>query len=62
MDTPIAAVLWPEEAGRDISALLRLLAHLEQSCLDLGVEEAADLLAEAAAALARAGLERRRAA
>ena len=62
MDTPIAAVLWPEEAGRDIAALLRLLEHLEDACLDLGADDAAAHLVEAASALARTGLLRRRAA
>ena len=62
MDTPIAAILWPEEAGRDIAALLRLLEHLEGACLDLGAEEAATHLADAATALLRTGELRRRAA
>jgi hypothetical protein len=62
MNTPIAAVLWPEEAGRDIAALVRLMEHLEVACLDLGAEDAAAFLAEAATALLEAGRLRRRAA
>ncbi len=52
MNTPIAAVLWAEEARRDVGSLLRLLAHVEAACLDLGAEEAAGLVAEAALTLA----------
>jgi hypothetical protein len=62
MDMPIAAVLWPEEAGRDIASLLRLLERLEETCLDLGADDAAAYLAEAAAALVRTGAQRRQAA
>lgn len=62
MDMPIAAVLWPEEAGRDIASLLRLLERLENACLDLGADDAAAHLAEAAAALLRTGALRRQAA
>ncbi|WP_431283027.1 soj family protein [Humitalea sp. 24SJ18S-53] len=52
MNTPIAAVLWAEEARRDVGSLLRLLSHVEMACLDLGAEEAAGLIAEAALTLA----------
>ena len=62
MDTPIAAVLWPGHARRDMAALLRLMAHLEHSCLELGAEDAAGHLAEAAACLARDAGQRRLAA
>ena len=62
MDTPIAVVLWPEHAGGDVSALTRLMAHLERRCLELGAEDAAQHLAEAAASLALAGAQRRMAA
>ncbi|MFC0386465.1 soj family protein [Muricoccus vinaceus] len=62
MDTPIAAVLWPEEAGRDMAALTRLMEHLERCCLELGADEAAGHLAEAAACLAQDRAQRRMAA
>ena len=62
MDTPIAAVLWPEHAAGDVSALTRLMAHLERRCLELGAEDAAQHLAEAAASLAHDGAQRRMAA
>ncbi|WP_426955318.1 soj family protein [Muricoccus radiodurans] len=62
MDTPIAAVLWPDHARRDLAALMRLMAHLERCCLDLGAEDAAGHLAEAAACLAGDGAQRRLAA
>ena len=62
MDTPIAAVLWPEEAGRDMASLTRLMEHLERCCLALGAEEAAGHLAEAAACLAQDRAQRRMAA
>jgi len=32
MDTPIAAVLWTEQARRDLSSVLRLLGHAERCC------------------------------
>ncbi|WP_424136086.1 soj family protein [Roseomonas chloroacetimidivorans] len=62
MDTPIAAVLWPDHARRDMVALLRLVAHLERCCLEIGAEEAAGHLAEAASCLAQDGAQRRLAA
>jgi hypothetical protein len=62
MDTPIAAVLWPAQAGRDMASLMRLMAHLERCCLELGAEDAAGHLAEAAACLAQDGAQRRLAA
>lgn len=62
MDMPIAAVLWPDHARRDMAALMRLMAHLERCCLELGAEEAAGHLAEAAACLAQDGAQRRLAA
>ncbi|MFT8247314.1 soj family protein [Roseomonas sp. BN140053] len=62
MNTPIAALLWPEHARQDPAALLRLLAFLERECLDLGAEEAAGHLAEATAALLRDTTSRRLAA
>ncbi|PZW48145.1 hypothetical protein C8P66_106149 [Humitalea rosea] len=52
MNTPIAAVLWADEARRDVGSLLRLLAHLELSCMEIGADDAAGLIAEAARALA----------
>ncbi|WP_458094899.1 soj family protein [Roseomonas sp. WA12] len=62
MDTPIAAVLWPDHARRDMAALMRLMAHLERCCLEIGAEDAAGHLAEAAASLAQDGAQRRMAA
>jgi len=62
MDTPIAAVLWPEHAHRDMAALMRLMAHLERCCLEIGAEDAAGHLAEAAVCLAQDGAQRRLAA
>ncbi|MBP0444699.1 soj family protein [Roseomonas sp. SSH11] len=62
MDTPIAAVLWPDHARRDMAALTRLMAHLERCCLEMGAEDAAAHLAEAAACLAHEGAQRRLAA
>lgn len=62
MDMPIAAILWPEDARREMGAVLRLLAHLELACQELGSEEAAVLVAEAAQALARTRQARRLAA
>ena len=62
MNVPSAAILWPEEAGRDIAALLRLVQHLESACLQVGAEEAAAHLSEAAHALLRMQEQRRRAA
>ncbi len=62
MDTPIAAILWPEHARADLSALTRLMAHLERRCLELGAEDAAHHLAEAAASLVLDGAQRRMAA
>ncbi|MFC3124035.1 soj family protein [Pseudoroseomonas globiformis] len=62
MDTPIAAVLWPHQAQRDLAAVLRLLSHAERVCLEAGSEEAAGLVAEALAVLARDGAARKLAA
>ena len=62
MDTPIAAVLWPGHARRDMAALMRLMAHLERSCLELGAEDAAGHLAQAADCLVRDAAQRRMAA
>lgn len=62
MDTPIAAVMWPEECRRDVAAILRLLSHLEVACLELGADEAAGHVAEAAHALLRTGAARKLAA
>ncbi|MBC9178774.1 soj family protein [Pseudoroseomonas ludipueritiae] len=62
MDTPIAAVLWTEQARRDLSSVLRLLGHAERCCQDLGSEEAAALVAQAMALLARDGAARKMAA
>ena len=62
MHVPIAAVLWPEHAHRDVAALTRLMAHLERCCMELGAEDAAAHLAEAAACLAQDGAQRRLAA
>ncbi|WP_376100041.1 soj family protein [Roseomonas sp. CCTCC AB2023176] len=62
MDTPIAAVLWPDHAQGDVSALTRLMAHLERRCLELGADDAAQHLAEAAASLMQEGEQRRMAA
>ncbi|UFN48026.1 soj family protein [Roseomonas sp. OT10] len=62
MDTPIAPLLWADHARREPEALLRMIAHLERCCLEMGAEDAADRLAEAAAALAQESLERRLAA
>ncbi len=62
MDTPIAAMLWPDHARQDLGALLRMVAHLERCCLEIGADDAAERLAEAAEALARNGEDRRLAA
>ena len=62
MNTPIAAMLWPEHARQDLNALLRMVAHLERCCLEMGADEAAERLAEAAAALLQDGTSRRLAA
>ena len=62
MDTPIAAILWPEHARTDLSSLTRLMAHLERRCLELGADDAAHHLAEAAASLVHDGAQRRMAA
>jgi hypothetical protein len=62
MDTPIAAVLWTEQARRDLSSVLRLLGHAERCCQDMGSEEAAALVAEAITLLARDGAARKMAA
>jgi len=62
MDTPIAAVLWPDHARRDMASLMRLMAHLERCCLEIGADDAAAHMAEAAAALAQDGAQRRLAA
>lgn len=62
MDTPIVAVLWNEQAQRDLAAVLRLLGHAERCCLEAGSEEAASLVAEAMSVLARDGAARRMAA
>ena len=62
MNTPIAAMLWPEHARQDLNALLRMVAHLERCCLEMGADEAAERLAEAATALMQDGANRRLAA
>ncbi|EHM03257.1 hypothetical protein HMPREF9946_00219 [Acetobacteraceae bacterium AT-5844] len=62
MDTPIAAVLWTEQARRDLAAVMRLMSHVERCCQDLGSDDAAALVAEALAVLARDGAARRMAA
>jgi hypothetical protein len=62
MNTPIAAILWPEDARRDLGAVMRLLAHLELACQELGSDEAAALVAEAGQALLRTGQARKLAA
>ncbi len=62
MDTPIAAVLWTEQARRDLSSVLRLMGHVERCCQELGAEDAAGLVAEAIDALVRDGAARRMAA
>ena len=49
-------------ARRDMAALTRLMEHLERCCLELGAEEAAGHLAEAAACLAQDRAQRRMAA
>jgi hypothetical protein len=60
MDTPILAALWPEEHRRSLAAVLRLLEHLEASCMDLGAEDAAAHLNAATLALIRNAEARRR--
>jgi hypothetical protein len=62
MDTPIAAVLWTEQACRDLSSVLRLLGHAERCCQDLGSDEAASLVADAMTLLARNAAARKMAA
>lgn len=62
MNTPIAAVLGTEDSRRDVAAILRLIAHLEAACLELGAEEAAGHMAEAARALVSTAGARRLAA
>ncbi|MBO1073384.1 soj family protein [Roseomonas marmotae] len=62
MDTPIAAVLWTEQARRDLSSVLRLLGHAERCCIEMGSEDAAALVAQAINALVRDAAARRMAA
>lgn len=62
MDTPIAAVLWTNQAQRDMQAVLRLMSHVERCCLEAGSEEAASLVAAAISALLRDSAARKRAA
>jgi len=62
MDTPIAAILWPEHARREPQAMLRMLEMLERRCLEMGAEEAAEHLSRAVDALLRDQASRRRAA
>ena len=62
MDTPIAAVLWTEQARRDLSSVLRLMGHVERCCQELGAEDAAEKVAEAIEMLLRDGAARRMAA
>jgi hypothetical protein len=62
MDTPIAAVLWTEQARRDLSSVLRLMGHVERCCQELGAEDAAEKVAEAIDMLLRDGAARRMAA
>jgi hypothetical protein len=45
-----------------MAALMRLMAHLERCCLEIGAEDAAGHLAQAAASLALDGAQRRMAA
>jgi hypothetical protein len=62
MDTPIAAVLWTEQARRDLTCVLRLLSHAERCCEELGSDNAAALVAQAINALVRDGAARKMAA
>jgi hypothetical protein len=45
-----------------MAALMRLMAHLERCCIEIGAEDAAGHLAQAAASLALDGAQRRMAA